>query len=272
MDLLKFVIKLAEAAGKLAKKEAGKLNIQFKSINNLVTNADKDCEKLIIKNIKKYFPKDLILAEESSENFLEELSDRESNRIWIIDPIDGTTNYAHGLPLYSTSIGLFEIKSHDKSKNFEYLEGEIKLGVVHAPALNETYWATKGKGAFLNGKKIQVSKEKKLANSLMVTGFPYENRDANLPYFKKMMDHCQAIRRLGSAALDMCYLACGRFDGYWEFGLKSWDIAAGSLIVKEAGGKVTDINGNLLDLFGYDIMASNGKIHPQILKTFSELK
>lgn len=272
MNILKFTINLAQQAGEIALKESKKLKISFKSKNNLVTNADKACEKLIKSEIKKNFSDHLILAEESHENFEEELEQHKNPKfIWIIDPIDGTTNYAHGLPLYSVSIALFKITAKDKSKNFEYLEGEIVLGVVHAPALNETFYAQKGKGAFLNGKKIAVSNAKKLTDSLMVTGFPYENKEMNLPYFIKMMDHCQAIRRLGSAALDLSYIAAGRFDGYWEFGLKPWDVAAGALIIEEAGGKVTDINGNILDLFGFDIMASNKKIHKEIIEVFKDL-
>lgn len=272
MDLLKFTINLAKKAGTLAIKESKKITVNFKRKNDLVTNADKACEKLIKSEILKNFPDHLILAEESNENFLKDFEKSKNPKyIWIIDPIDGTTNYAHGLPLYSVSIGLFKITSKDTSKNFEYLEGEIVLGVVHAPALNETFYAQKGKGAYLNGKKITISTAKKLADSLMVTGFPYENKEMNLPYFIKMMEHCQAIRRLGSAALDLCYVAASRFDGYWEFDLKPWDVAAGALIVKEAGGKVTDLNGNLLDLFGFDILASNNKIHKEILETFSPL-
>ncbi len=272
MNILKFTIGIAEKAGKIALKESSKLKITLKGKNNLVTNADKACEKLIKAEIKSAFPDHLILAEESSENFTEDLEKHKKPKyVWIIDPIDGTTNYAHGLPLYSVSIGLFEISSKDKSKNFEYLEGEMVLGVVHAPALNQTYYAQKGKGAYMNGKKIKVSDTKKVADSLMVTGFPYENREINLPYFTKMMDHAQAIRRLGSAALDLCYIAAGHFDGYWEFDLKPWDIAAGALIVEEAGGRVTDINNNMLDLFGFDILASNKKIHKEILEIFSQL-
>src|SRR3989338_5336963 len=272
--MLNFAIKLAKEAGEIILKESKKaLKIDKKGLNDLVTNADTKAETYIIKKIKSSYPSHAILAEESS--FKKEISDdnyKKADYIWIIDPLDGTTNFAHSLPLYSVSIGLFKKTSIKSSKNFDYLEGEIIAGVVHAPALNETFSAQKNKGAFLNGKKIGVSKAKSLRDSLMVTGFPYENKKMNLPYFIIMMDHCQAIRRLGSAALDLCYTAAGRFDGYWEFGLKPWDIAAGSLILKEAGGTVTDVNGNMLDLFGADILVSNGKIHKEIIKLFSKIQ
>lgn len=272
--MLNFAIKLAQEAGEIILKESKKtLKIDKKGQNDLVTNADKKAEAYIIKRIKSAYPKHAILAEESS--FKKEISIedyKKSEYIWIIDPLDGTTNFAHGLSLYSVSIGLFKKTSLKSSKNFDYLEGEIIAGVVHAPGLKETFWAQKGKGAFLNGKKIKVSKAKTLRDSLMVTGFPYENKKMNLPYFAAMIDKCQAIRRLGSAALDLCYTAVGHFDGYWEFGLKPWDIAAGSLILKEAGGTVTDVNGNMLDLFGADLLVSNGKIHKEIIKLFSKIQ
>lgn len=167
--------------------------------------------------------------------------------------------------------GVFETKSAKSSKNFDYLEGEIVAGVVYAPVMDELFYAQRGKGAYLNGKRIKVSKTQKVANSLTVTGFPPTHKEQNLPYFNKMIFECRAVRRLGSAALDLCYIAAGRFDGYWEFGLKPWDIAAGALIVEEAGGQVTDSNGNMLDLFGKDILATNSKIHKEIVNKFRKI-
>lgn len=299
-NLLKFAIHTAQKAGKsaLAYQKKG-LRIEEKAKNDLVTNADKACEELIIKEIKKVFPDHAIMGEESS--FAKKTSSERTARarskaknprhggvlsrsepyqikdyaksefVWLVDPIDGTTNYAHGLKEYGISIGLFQLASIESSKNFQYLSGELILGVVCAPALNELFYAAKGYGAYLNGKKIHVSKQAKTDNSLLATGFPYQNRKMNLPYFSKMLDNCQAIRRLGAASLDLCYVAAGRFDGYWEFDMKPWDIAAGALIVEEAGGRVTDTNGNQIDLFGKDIFASNGKIHKETIAIFKKI-
>lgn len=273
MKILDFAIKTAKKAGKLALTYQKKgLQIEEKAKNDLVTNADKACEKLIIKEIHKIFPDHAIMGEESS--FAKKTSIKnyiKSEYIWLIDPIDGTTNYAHGLKEYGISIGLFQLTSVKSSKNFQYLSGELILGVVYAPALNELFYAAKDHGAYLNGKRIHVSKQTKIDNSLLATGFPYQNRKMNLPYFSRMLDNCQAIRRLGAASLDLCYVAAGRFDGYWEFDMKPWDIAAGALIVEEAGGTVTDTNGNQIDLFGKDILATNKKIHPGIIKIFSNI-
>lgn len=265
--LLDFTIKTAKKAGNLILKESKKtIKVTEKARHDLVTNVDKASEALIIKEIKKAYPDHAILAEESFSKQKSSLLNAEY--IWLIDPIDGTTNFIHGTPLYSVSIAVFKTKTTSVSKNYDYLEGEIIAGIVHAPAMQETYYAAKGKGAYLNGKKIKVSSTKKLTNSLLVTGFPAKNPESSLPYFTSLLGKCQAIRRLGSAALDLCWVACGRFDGHWEFGLKPWDIAAGALIVNEAGGRVTDTNNNLLDLFGADILASNGKIHREMIKSF----
>lgn len=273
MKLLNFAIQTAQKAGKLILKESKKaLIVSEKGKNDLVTNVDKASEALIINEIKSVYPTHSILAEESSFLHKTQVSNfKKSKYIWIIDPLDGTTNFAHRLPLYSISIAIFETKVADSSKNFDYLEGELIAGVVFAPALNEIYYAEKNKGAFLNGKKIKVSNIGKIENSLLVTGFPTTHREINLPYFEAMLSKAQAMRRLGSAALDLCYIASGRFDAYWEFGLKPWDIAAGALIVEEAGGKITDTNGNLLDLFGKDILATNGKVHKEVVTTFKPL-
>lgn len=278
MKILDFAIKTAKKAGKLALKLQRKsLNISEKAKNDLVTNADIACEKLITEEIRKNFPDHAIMGEESSfakksSSGLHQIKKYiKSEFIWLVDPIDGTTNYAHGLKEYAISIGLFQLTSIKSSKNFQYLSGELILGVVYAPALNELFYATKGHGAYLNGKKIHTSRQTKIDNSLLATGFPYQNRKMNLPYFSTMLNKCQAIRRLGAASLDLCYVAAGRFDGYWEFDMKPWDIAAGALIAEEAGGKVTDTNGNQIDLFGKDILVSNKKIHQDIIKIFRKI-
>lgn len=264
--LLKFAITIAKKAGELILKEsAKKLHITEKGKNDLVTNADKASEKLIIREIKKAYPEHAILAEESAaksgKNSLKD-SLKNTQYIWLIDPLDGTTNFAHGLYQYCVSIALLKLLNNT--------EGYIIVGVVYAPALNQLFYAEKGKSAYFQqgknpAKKIRVSKIKKVSESLLVTGFPPTNKELSLKYFTKMTYHCQAIRRLGSAALDLCYTATGMFDGHWEFGLKPWDIAAGSLIVTEAGGVVSDTKGNLLNLSGQDLLASNGKIHKEMI-------
>lgn len=273
MTILDFATKTAKKAGQLILKESKKaIKVSEKGINDLVTNVDKASEILIIKEIQKQYPTHAIIAEESVED-AETLAEKFANstHIWIIDPLDGTTNFAHKLPIYAISIAVFKTKKIEKSNNFEYLDGELIAGVVHAPALDETFYAEKGKGAFLNGKRIKVSDVKTIENGLTVTGFGPTHREANLPYFQRILKKSQAVRRLGAASLDLCYIACGRFDAYWEFGLKPWDIAAGALIIEEAGGRVTDSNGNLLDLFGADILATNKKLHSKMIKEFETL-
>jgi len=272
-DLLKFAIKTAKKAGKYVLLEQKKgLIIEEKAKNDLVTNADKASEEIIIREIKKIYPDHAIIGEESSFIHKTDINSyANAEYIWLVDPIDGTTNYAHQLKEYAVSIGLFKLSKKEKSKNFQYLTGELIVGVVYAPGLNELFSAAKDDGAYLNGKKIHVTKINEIKNSLFATGFPYKNQGINLPYFNAMMGRCQAIRRLGAASLDLCYVAAGRFEGYWEFGLKPWDIAAGALIIEEAGGHVTDTNGNPIDLFGADIFASNNKIHHETLNLFRKI-
>jgi myo-inositol-1(or 4)-monophosphatase len=272
--MLNFTLNLAQKAGKIMLKNAKKsYKIEEKKKNDFVTEVDKKVEKFVIKEIKKAYPDHKFLGEESSfEQGLTEFSEyQDSQYIWIIDPIDGTNNFIRGLEFYCISIALFRLKKTQKSKNFEYLEGELVLGIIHAPALNKTYHAIKGKGAFLNKKPITVSPEKSLERSIFSTGFHGDFKISNIPYFKQIITRSQGIRRMGSAALDLCHVAEGKIEGYWEFGLHPWDIAAGALIVEEAGGKVTDTNGNLLDLFGKDILASNKKIHKETVEIFTKV-
>lgn len=265
MDLLKFTTKLAEKAGKhILQARQKSLQVKEKQLNDFVTNVDQSSEELIIKAIKKQFPDHEIIAEEShtaSKKNLQKLLG--APYIWIIDPIDGTRNFVRGIPNYCVSIAVFENTAVETSKNYQYLEGEIIAAAVCAPALQETYSAAKNCGAYLNGKPIKVSQNIPLQKAIFATGFPPEHREKNLAYFNKVTTHTGAVRRLGAAALDLCFLAAGRLDGFWEFGLKPWDIAAGALILEEAGGKSTDLNGQPLDLFGQEILSTNGELHQE---------
>ncbi|MDA1060438.1 MAG: inositol monophosphatase family protein [bacterium] len=271
MNILDYAVKTAKKAGTFILKEQKKsLKVTKKGIRDLVTNADKASEKLIIKEILSAYPDHGIIAEEShSAKDLAKIA--QAPYIWIIDPIDGTTNFANGMDQYAVSIGIFKTKSSKSSKNFEYLEGELIAGVVYAPALKQLYTAQKGKGAYLNSKRIKVSKTKKVIDAVYATGFPYKNKQTNMPYFAAILEKCRGVRRWGAASLDLCSVARGHFDAHWELGLQAWDIAAGALIVKEAGGQVTDINGNQLDLFGQDLFASNSNIHKETVQIFKTL-
>jgi myo-inositol-1(or 4)-monophosphatase len=242
----------AEEAGKILLENFNKdFIIESKdTISNLVTEIDKKSESKIIEIIKNNFPDDSILSEEIGS------IDASSNCKWIIDPIDGTINYAHGIPLSCISIGI------EKS-------GEIIMGLVYNPMSGEKFFAEKGKGAYLNENKISVTKENNLRKALLVTGFPYDSsRNPNKPVdvFGRFVMLDIPIRRLGSAALDLCWTACGRFDGFWEYNLNAWDTAAGFLILKEAGGLVTDFLGKEYSVYNKEILATNGLLHEDILK------
>jgi len=246
--------------------------VKEKEKNDFVTEIDHAVEAYLIDRIKKKFPNHAVLAEEGhfrDPEKVEELG--ESDYTWIIDPIDGTRNYTRGIPYYAVSIGVFKTDHAESSQNYEYISGEIIAGVIHAPALRETFSAAKGQGTKFNGKSVRVSDIKDLEHSIFATGFPPQHRERNLPYFEAIVQHTGALRRSGSAAIDLAYVAAGRFDGFWEFGLHPWDIAAGALMVEEAGGKVTDTNGAPLDLFGADILATNGLIHPQSAAVFDQI-
>ncbi len=222
-------------------------------INNLVTEVDHASEKAIIEVIKQNYPDHNILTEESGEIY------QDSEYKWIIDPIDGTVNFANGIPLCCVSIGV----EHN---------GKMILGAVLNPFMNELFVAEKGKGATLNDKKIEVSKKDKVINSCLVTGFPYTYLDepnGPLQVFERFIRKGIPVRRLGSAAIDLCWVACGRFDGFYEHQLQAWDSAAGFLIVEEAGGKVTQLNGAYFSPYLPGIIASNGMIHDG-LKTWIE--
>jgi myo-inositol-1(or 4)-monophosphatase len=246
--------KAARAAGKLLKSKASlKKRVTYKGKVNLVTEVDTLSEAVIVSYLTLNFPDHSFLAEEGG------MRKSSSEFQWVIDPLDGTTNYAHGYPIYSVSIAL------------RHLESTV-LGVVYDPNLDELFGAIEGCGAFLNGRTIKVSTTTSLSRSLLATGFPYdvrESRNNNLDHFSNFAVRAQAVRRGGSAALDLCHLACGRFDGFWELKLEPWDTAAGALIVKEAGGKVTDFSGGSFDIFKKEVLASNRRIHREMLETLA---
>lgn len=245
-EMLGVAIEAAKEAGKILKENLGKsIEIGFKGDINLVTDIDLKSEKTIVQIIRNKYPDHQVLTEEG------EGQKGTSSHKWIIDPLDGTTNYAHGYPCFCVSIA-FE-------KN-----GDVLFGVIYDPVLDELFTAEKGGGACLNGRKIRVSSTDKLIHSMLATGFPYDLRESqnnNLIHFNNFIMNAQAIRRAGSAALDLCYVAMGRFDGFWELKLSPWDVAAGSLIVREAGGIVSDFKGGAFDIYSKEILASNGKIH-----------
>ncbi len=249
---LNTAVKAAKIAGKIQKQYYGRsINIQYKSKNylNLVTEVDRLCEKKVLSFLQKKFP---------SHNFWGEETGRvegPSEYTWLVDPLDGTTNYAHGYPFFCCSVALL--------KNMNPL-----VGAVYDPMLGECFTAEKGKGAFLNGKRLRVSRTPRVAQSLLATGFAYAVREThyNLDNFRKFVLKAQGVRRDGSASLNLCYVAAGRFDGFWERGIQAWDMAAGVLMITEAGGKVTDISGKPFNLLGQNAIASNGKIHREIFK------
>ncbi|MFA7685814.1 MAG: inositol monophosphatase family protein [Candidatus Gracilibacteria bacterium] len=267
MNYIPFINKIIREAGALIlKKSKTGYKVEEKAKNDLVTEVDRASEVLITKAIKKAFPGHAVLGEE--DNFKNGISDdiKKAKYIWIVDPLDGTLNFVKDLPFYAVSIALFEKSQQSNSKNYEYLEGEIIAGAIYIPKMDELFYASKGKGAYLNGKKIHVSNVKSLDKAVLATGFHLKGALKNIPYFEKIVGNCRAIRRFGASAIDLAYTACGRFDGYWEFNIKAWDIAAGVLIVEEAGGHVTDINGNTLDLFGEQVLVTNSKLHKELGK------
>jgi myo-inositol-1(or 4)-monophosphatase len=249
----------ARAAGALIRENWQKpKEIGYKGAIDLVTSIDRESEHLIVDALRKSFPDHSILAEEETE-----IAGSENRYRWIVDPLDGTTNFAHGYPQFCVSIALER-------------DGEIVLGLVYDPLSGECFTAVTGQGATLNGKPVHTSAVEILDQSLLATGFPYdhrENPDFYLAFFKAFTSRTQGIRRGGSAALDLCYLACGRLDGFWELKLRPWDLAAATLIVKEAGGKLSDFAGKPFSIWGTETLASNGIIHDEMAKiTKSTLK
>lgn len=255
-----FLRNLILSAGSRLKNHSGRIKkISYKkgAPTNLVTNVDREIEAYIKGCIRRQFPSDSLLAEESKA----ELGDS-NGRKWIIDPLDGTTNFAHNLPMFCVSIGVEQ-------------EGEMVAGAVYNPVTEELFFAGKGRGATLNGKRIGVSVQRKLSRSLLVTGFPYDVHDhpeRSLPYFNVLIQHAQGMRRLGSAALDLCYVAMGRFDGFFEVHLNPWDTAAGVLILREAGGMVTNFEGMPFSIYEKQLVASNGRIQREVLEVIQGVK
>ncbi|HWP58539.1 MAG TPA: inositol monophosphatase family protein [Candidatus Acidoferrales bacterium] len=247
----------ALAAGRLLRDSWRQSNLpRAKSTPiDLVTEIDVRSEEIIVRILRERFPDHAIVAEEKTTQ-----AGKASYR-WIIDPLDGTTNFVHAYPQFCVSIAL-------------EAEGEVVMGLVHDPLRDESFHAIKGSGAFLNGEPIATSRVARLEHALLATGFPYdrkENPDFYLAYFKRFLLACQGIRRAGSAALDLCYVASGRLDGFWEWKLHAWDTAAATLIVREAGGAVSDFAGKEFSIWGDQTLASNGRIHAEMLALMAEL-
>ena len=256
-QLFDFAVSMAQEAGRLLRDRLGsRIDITHKGAINIVTDVDLASEQLIRDRIATHYPRHEVLAEEGG------LAESPSDYRWVIDPLDGTTNYAHGLPIFCVSIAL------------EY-QGETVLGVVYDPMREELFTAERQGGAALNNRPIRVSSTADLIQSLVSTGFPYDIKTStltNLDHWANFAMNAQALRRIGSAALDLCYVACGRFDGFWELSLSPWDMAAGALIVVEAGGRVTDFQGNHFSNYTPEVVASNGPIHGRMLEILAEAK
>ena len=228
--------------------------VEFKGFNDLVSYVDKTSEEILVKGLQKLIPNAGFITEENT------LTLKDRDYVWIIDPLDGTTNFVHGIPCYCVSVGLT-------------YNQELILGIVHEVNLDECFYARQGGGSFLNGTKIQVSTIPALSNSLVATGFPYHDFKQMKEYmevFDFCMKNTQGLRRLGSAAVDLAYVACGRFEVFYEYGLNPWDIAAGALIVKEAGGPVCDFKNENNFLFGKEIIASNSAVHAEFQKVVAQ--
>jgi myo-inositol-1(or 4)-monophosphatase len=251
--MLNFAIETAREAGQILLEKFGRaINVSKKGDINLVTEADLASEHHIIEKIKSHFPKHAILAEEAGEAVVFEEG---SEWRWIIDPLDGTTNFAHGYPCFCVTIALERA-------------GELVVGVTYDPTRDELFAAEKGRGATLNNKPIRVSQTEKLSEALLVTGFPYNFKERE-DFAQHLMDfllYSRGVRRDGSAAIDMAYIACGRFDGFWEEGLNPWDVAAGTLLIEEAGGRVSYYDDSPFSIYKPPILASNGLIHGEMVE------
>lgn len=252
-ELFTLAVRLARAAGAIQRdRYETELEISTKSAPiDLVTEVDRACEALIVETLVRERPHDAILAEEGGGDDRAGATWR-----WVIDPLDGTMNYAHGYPRFCVSIGV----QH---------EGVPTLGVVYDPLLDELFSAARGEGATINGRALRVSRETQLSRALLATGFAYDvhrSPEDNVDHFRKFVKTARGLRRDGSAALDLCYVAAGRFDGFWELKLHPWDVAAGNLIVDEAGGRTSDLAGNPPDGEGRETLASNGHIHEAMIE------
>ena len=248
-------VETAREAGNILLAEFDRpVRISYKGEMDLVTQADQRSEQAIVARLCSHFPKHAVVAEEGGGH------ENVSGFRWYVDPLDGTTNFAHGYPCFAVSIGLAE-------------KDELLVGVVFNPVSGELFSAVKGEGAFLNQKAIHVSAIETLSTSLLATGFPSHKRtqNPNIHYYWDFTLRSHGVRRDGSAALDLCSVACGRFDGFWEFGLKPWDTAAGVLIVREAGGMISDFAGRPYRLGGPEVLASNGRIHSEMQQVAADI-
>jgi len=255
--MLNFALQTAHDAGRILTERFGRqLEISNKGEIDLVTEADLAAERFIIERIKSHYPRHAILAEESDASGIR--YEGQSEWKWIIDPLDGTTNYAHGYPCFCVSIALER-------------DGKMELGVIYDPLRDETFAAERGEGATLNGRRIRVSEIDDLNQAMLCTGFPYNVRELGdfARHFYNFIMHAQAVRRDGSAALDLAYVACGRFDGFWEEGLRAWDVAAGVLLVEEAGGRVSSYDGSPFNIYQPPILASNGLLHEAMMSVLA---
>ncbi len=255
-ELLPHVIQLAKTVGEFirAEKEIFSIDkIEIKGLNDLVSYVDKAAEQKIVEALSKFLPEAGFIVEENTRSEKKDYN-------WIVDPLDGTTNFIHGIPSYAISIAL------------EY-KGKILLGVVYEISRNECFYAIKNGGAFLNDKPIKVTETTLLKDSLIATGFPVYNFERIHPFFKTLeyfIRNTHGVRRIGAAAVDLCYVACGRVDAFFEYNLNAWDVAAGALIVTEAGGKIGDFNGNQNWLFGKEIVASNAPVYNAFFKAIND--
>ena len=256
--MLNFAIQTAQEAGRVLAERFGRaLKVTHKGDIDLVTEADLVAERLIVERVRSYYPRHSILAEESGASHREGGAGSEYR--WVIDPLDGTTNYSHGYPCFCVSVGLER-------------RGEgVVLGVIYDPTRDETFAAERGGGATLNGRRIRVSDVDDLNSAMLCTGFPYDVRERGdfARHFHHFIMHAQAVRRDGSAALDLAYVAAGRFDGFWEEGLNPWDVAAGVCIVEEAGGRVSRYDDSPFDIYTPPILVSNNLIHEQMMRVLA---
>lgn len=243
-----------EAGAVVSNMAERRIPFELKGDFDLVTAADRASEALIVERLQSHFPSHSIIGEEGG------LRERQAEYCWYVDPVDGTTNFAHGFPAYNVTLGLERA-------------GEMIAGVIFDPTRNEMFGAEKGGGAYLNGHRIHVSRASAVADSLVATGFPSRKRheNINIHFYYQLAMTSHGVRRAGAAALDLAYVACGRLDGFWEFGLNPWDMAAGILLVEEAGGRCSTMTGGARDLRATHILADNGLIHEEILALFGEI-
>lgn len=254
-NYLTTAVEIAREAGTLlAQLFERPKEFSYKRPSDLVTEADRRSEALIVERLRKFFPRHAVVGEEGGGQ------KTDSDYCWYVDPLDGTTNFAHGFPVFCVTLGLA-------------YRGEAIAGVVYDPLRQELFAAERGAGAYLNDTRIHVSKTLKLAESLLATGFPpfASNHDLNIQFYFHFTQRSHGIRRAGSAALDFCSVAAGRFEGFWELKLNPWDKAAGSLLVTEAGGRVTDLAGGPFRLLGDEVVASNGLVHEEMCQAFAEV-